>query len=198
MVMVFVIVFNNVLGFDFSIGVDIVLNIIIDICDCIKQFVSGIKWCVFIIEIMGGYCGYLVNMGGFVVGVDVVYIFEEFFDIRDLQFNVEYLMEKMKIIIQRGFVFRNESCSENYIIDFIYQLYLEEGKGVFDCRKNVLGYMQQGGVFFLFDRNFGIKIFVRVMEWIIVKFKEVWGRGKKFIIDDFICVLGISKRNVIF
>lgn len=36
MVMVFVIVFNNVLGFDFSIGVDIVLNIIIDICDCIK------------------------------------------------------------------------------------------------------------------------------------------------------------------
>lgn len=38
---------------------------------------------------------------------------------------------------------RNESCSENYTTDFIYQLYSEEGKGVFDCRKNVLGHMQQ-------------------------------------------------------
>lgn len=27
----------------------------------------------------------------------------------------------------------------------IYQLYSEEGKGVFDCRKNVLGHMQQVG-----------------------------------------------------
>jgi len=39
--------------------------------------------------------------------------------------------------------YRNENCSENYTTDFIYQLYNEEGKGVFDCRKNVLGHMQQ-------------------------------------------------------
>lgn len=39
--------------------------------------------------------------------------------------------------------FRNENCNENYTTDFIYQLYSEEGKGVFDCRKNVLGHMQQ-------------------------------------------------------
>lgn len=38
---------------------------------------------------------------------------------------------------------RNENCSSNYSIDFIHQLYSEEGKGVFDCRKNVLGHMQQ-------------------------------------------------------
>lgn len=40
---------------------------------------------------------------------------------------------------------RNENCSVNYTTDFIYQLYSEEGKGVFDCRKNVLGHMQQVG-----------------------------------------------------
>ncbi|KAL2761537.1 ATP-dependent 6-phosphofructokinase, platelet type isoform 6 precursor, partial [Daubentonia madagascariensis] len=57
--------------------------------------------------------------------------------------NVEHLTEKMKTTIQRGLVLRNESCSENYTTDFIYQLYSEEGKGVFDCRKNVLGHMQQ-------------------------------------------------------
>lgn len=45
-----------------------------------------------------------------------------------------------------SFPSRNESCSENYTTDFIYQLYSEEGKGVFDCRKNVLGHMQQVGL----------------------------------------------------
>lgn len=45
----------------------------------------------------------------------------------------------------RSVCFRNESCSENYTTDFIYQLYSEEGRGVFDCRKNVLGHMQQVG-----------------------------------------------------
>lgn len=39
--------------------------------------------------------------------------------------------------------FRNENCNENFTTDFIYQLYSEEGKGVFDCRKNILGHMQQ-------------------------------------------------------
>lgn len=44
-------------------------------------------------------------------------------------------------------VCRNENCNENYTTDFIYQLYSEEGNGVFDCRKNVLGHMQQVGTF---------------------------------------------------
>lgn len=41
---------------------------------------------------------------------------------------------------------RNENSNDNYTTDFIYQLYSEEGKGVFDCRKNVLGHMQQVGL----------------------------------------------------
>lgn len=38
---------------------------------------------------------------------------------------------------------RNEKCNENYTTDFIFNLYSEEGKGIFDSRKNVLGHMQQ-------------------------------------------------------
>lgn len=45
----------------------------------------------------------------------------------------------------RGCARRNENCNDNYTTDFIYQLYSEEGKGVFDSRKNVLGHMQQVG-----------------------------------------------------
>lgn len=78
-------------------------------------------------------------------------------------------MEKMKTTVKRGlilrfvkisitnknsahhgfltefstFCFRNEKCNANYTTDFIFNLYTEEGKGVFDCRKNVLGHMQQ-------------------------------------------------------
>uniref|UniRef100_A0A8C2UTL2 ATP-dependent 6-phosphofructokinase n=2 Tax=Chinchilla lanigera TaxID=34839 RepID=A0A8C2UTL2_CHILA len=188
---------NNVPGTDFSIGCDTSINTVVETCDRIKQSASGTKRRVFIIETMGGYCGYLANMGGLAAGADAAYIFEEPFDIRDLQSNVEHLTEKMKTTIQRGLVLRNESCSENYTTDFIYQLYSEEGKGVFDCRKNVLGHMQQGGAPSPFDRNFGTKISARAMEWITAKLKESPGKGK-FVTDDSICLLGIRKRNLLF
>lgn len=38
---------------------------------------------------------------------------------------------------------RNENCHENYTTDFIHRLYSSEGKGIFDCRVNVLGHLQQ-------------------------------------------------------
>ncbi|XP_069770779.1 ATP-dependent 6-phosphofructokinase, platelet type-like isoform X4 [Narcine bancroftii] len=174
MVMVPATVSNNVPGSDFSIGADTALNAITDTCDRIKQSASGTKRRVFIIETMGGYCGYLASMSGLSAGADVSYIFEEKFDIHELQCNVEHLTEKMKTSVQRGLVLRNECCSENYTTDFIYQLYNEEGKGVFDCRKNVLGHMQQGGSPSPFDRNFGTKISAKAMQWISGKLKEYY------------------------
>ena len=46
---------------------------------------------------------------------------------------------KMAEGVQRGLVLRNENANENYTTDFIYRVYSEEGKGIFSCRKNVLG-----------------------------------------------------------
>lgn len=46
---------------------------------------------------------------------------------------------KMAEGVQRGLVLRNENANENYTTDFIFRLYSEEGKGIFSCRKNVLG-----------------------------------------------------------
>ncbi|KAG7526728.1 ATP-dependent 6-phosphofructokinase, platelet type-like isoform X4 [Solea senegalensis] len=169
---------NNIPGTDLSIGADTALNAIVETCDRIKQSASGTKRRVFIIETMGGYCGYLATVGGLAAGADAAYIYEEPFDIRDLQANVEHLTEKMKTSIQRGLVLRNENSSENYTTDFIYQLYSEEGKGVFDCRKNVLGHMQQGGAPSPFDRNFGTKISAKAMQWITKKLTETFRQGK--------------------
>ncbi|XP_051796274.1 ATP-dependent 6-phosphofructokinase, platelet type-like isoform X2 [Acanthochromis polyacanthus] len=169
---------NNVPGTDLSIGADTALNAIVETCDRIKQSASGTKRRVFIIETMGGYCGYLASVGGLAAGADAAYIFEEPFDIRDLQANVEHLTEKMKTSIQRGLVLRNENCNDNYTTDFIYQLYSEEGRGVFDSRKNVLGHMQQGGAPSPFDRNFGTKISAKAMQWITKKLTETFRQGE--------------------
>ncbi|XP_071379319.1 ATP-dependent 6-phosphofructokinase, platelet type-like isoform X8 [Centroberyx affinis] len=168
-------------------------------CDRIKQSASGTKRRVFIIETMGGYCGYLASVGGLAAGADAVYIYEEPFDIRDLQSNVEHLTQKMKTSIQRGLVLRNESCNENFTTDFIYQLYSEEGRGVFDCRKNVLGHMQQGGAPSPFDRNFGTKIAAKAMQWITKTLKDSYKGGKVFAnSEETACLLGMRRRAMVF
>uniref|UniRef100_A0A672IUL3 6-phosphofructokinase n=1 Tax=Salarias fasciatus TaxID=181472 RepID=A0A672IUL3_SALFA len=199
MAMVPATVSNNVPGSDLSIGADTALNAITTTCDRIKQSASGTKRRVFIIETMGGYCGYLATVGGLAAGADAAYIYEESFDIRDLQANVEHLTEKMKTSIQRGLVLRNENSNENYTTDFIYQLYTEEGKGVFDCRKNVLGHMQQGGAPSPFDRNFGTKISAKAMQWVSKKLVETFRHGRVFAnTEDSCCLLGMRRRALIF
>ncbi|XP_034415549.1 ATP-dependent 6-phosphofructokinase, platelet type isoform X2 [Cyclopterus lumpus] len=201
MVMVPATVSNNVPGSDLSIGADTALNAITATCDRIKQSASGTKRRVFIIETMGGYCGYLASVGGLAAGADAAYIFEEPFDIKDLQANVEHLTEKMKTSIQRGLVLRNENCNENYTTDFIYQLYSEEGRGVFDSRKNVLGHMQQGGAPSPFDRNFGTKISAKAMQWVTKKLVETFrhDEGRVFAnTEDSCCLLGMRRRALVF
>ncbi|XP_035770501.1 ATP-dependent 6-phosphofructokinase, platelet type isoform X4 [Neolamprologus brichardi] len=201
MVMVPATVSNNVPGSDLSIGADTALNAITTTCDRIKQSASGTKRRVFIIETMGGYCGYLATVGGLASGADAAYIYEEPFDIKELQANVEHLTEKMKTSIQRGLVLRNENCNENYTTDFIYQLYSEEGRGVFDCRKNVLGHMQQGGAPSPFDRNFGTKISAKAMQWVSKKLVETFRQdeGRVFAnAEDSCCLLGMRRRTLVF
>ncbi|XP_077410762.1 ATP-dependent 6-phosphofructokinase, platelet type isoform X4 [Vanacampus margaritifer] len=199
MIMVPATVSNNIPGSDLSIGADTALNAITTTCDRIKQSASGTKRRVFIIETMGGYCGYLATVAGLAAGADAAYIYEEPFDIRDLQANVEHLTEKMKTSIQRGLVLRNENSNENYTTDFIYQLYTEEGKGVFDCRKNVLGHMQQGGAPSPFDRNFGTKISAKAMQWVTKKLVETFRQGRVFAnTEDSCCLLGMRRRALIF
>uniref|UniRef100_A0A674P4A1 ATP-dependent 6-phosphofructokinase n=1 Tax=Takifugu rubripes TaxID=31033 RepID=A0A674P4A1_TAKRU len=135
---------NNVPGTDFSLGADTAVNSVMDCCDKIKQSASGTKSRVFVVETMGGYSGYLATTAGIATGADAVYIYEDPFNIHDLTTNVEHLTEKMKKDVQRGLVLRNEKCHEFYTTDFIHKLYSAEGKGIFDCRFNVLGHLHWG------------------------------------------------------
>ncbi|MEJ1288092.1 hypothetical protein NN561_019121 [Cricetulus griseus] len=168
-------------------------------CDRIKQSASGTKRRVFIVETMGGYCGYLATVTGIAVGADAAYVFEDPFNIHDLKANVEHMTEKMKTDIQRGLVLRNEKCHEHYTTEFLYNLYSSEGRGVFDCRTNVLGHLQQGGAPTPFDRNYGTKLGVKAMLWMSEKLRDVYRKGRVFAnAPDSACVIGLRKKVVAF
>lgn len=76
------------------------------ICDRIRQSAQGTKRRVFIIETMGGYCGYLATLAGLAGGADAAYIYEEPFDIKNLVRDVDHMGSKMAEGVQRGLVLR--------------------------------------------------------------------------------------------
>ncbi|CAH0546399.1 unnamed protein product [Brassicogethes aeneus] len=188
---------NNIPGTEFSLGCDTALNEITEICDRIRQSAQGTKRRVFIIETMGGYCGYLATMAGLAGGADAAYIYEEKFTIKDLQMDVYHMATKMSEGVQRGLILRNEKANENYSTDFIHRLYAEEGKGLFSARSNVLGHMQQGGAPTPFDRNLGTKMAAKAVDWMVCQVKNnVDGNGKVLCnTPQTACLLGIQKRQ---
>ncbi|CAO1400037.1 unnamed protein product [Diamesa hyperborea] len=191
---------NNVPGTEFSLGCDTGLNEITEICDRIRQSAQGTKRRVFVIETMGGYCGYLATVAGLAGGSDAAYIFEEKFSIKDLQQDVYHMASKMADGVQRGLILRNEKASENYNTDFIHRLYSEEGKGLFSTRSNILGHMQQGGSPSPFDRNMGTKMAAKAVDWMIDQLKQnlkpdgtVHATG-----PETACLLGLVRRQYKF
>jgi 6-phosphofructokinase 1 len=110
---------------------------------------------VFLVETMGGHCGYLASLAGFASGADQSYIYEEPFTINDIIDDIHHLRLKMEGDLKRGLLLRNELANPHYTTDFLTNLLIEEGKNVFTARSNVLGHMQQGGVPTPFDRNLG-------------------------------------------
>ncbi|XP_060519567.1 ATP-dependent 6-phosphofructokinase isoform X3 [Cylas formicarius] len=187
---------NNVPGTEFSLGCDTALNEITEICDRIRQSAQGTKRRVFVIETMGGYCGYLATLSGLAGGADAAYIYEEKFTIKDLQQDVYHMATKMSEGVQRGLILRNEKASDNYNTEFIYRLYSEEGKGLFSARMNVLGHMQQGGSPTPYDRNLGTKMAAKAVDWLVCQLKNNTDHEGKISCTDpnTACLLGIVKR----
>jgi len=186
---------NNVPGTDFSLGCDTALNEITEICDRIRQSAQGTKRRTFIVETMGGYCGYLATLAGLAGGADAAYIFEEPQNIDSLVQDVKHLASKIADgAIVRGLVLRNESASQNYNTDFIHRLYTEEGRGVFTTRVNVLGHMQQGGSPSPFDRNMGTKMAAKTVDWFVDKLMN----ETTFNTPQSSVMLGICRRQYKF
>ncbi|XP_067936194.1 ATP-dependent 6-phosphofructokinase-like [Watersipora subatra] len=159
---------NNVPGTDFSLGCDSSVNEIVSICDRIKQSALGSKRRVFVVETMGGYCGYLATLSALAGGADAAYINEEPFACADLLSDCDHMSSKMeKCEIQRGLILVNERANQNMTSEFICKLYSESGKASFSTRINILGHMQQGGSPSPFDRNTGTKLGTKAAQHMI-------------------------------
>ncbi|XP_072764240.1 ATP-dependent 6-phosphofructokinase isoform X3 [Anoplolepis gracilipes] len=188
---------NNVPGTEFSLGCDTALNEITEICDRIRQSAQGTKRRVFIIETMGGFCGYLATVAGLAGGADAAYIYEEKFNIKDLNHDVIAMAAKMSEGVERGLIIRNENANGNYNTEFIFRLFSEEGKGLFSCRSNILGHMQQGGSPTPFDRNLGTKMGAKAVEWFSDQLRKCTSPDGKTVTTavDSAVMLGIIRRQ---
>lgn len=169
---------NNVPGTEHSLGCDTALNIIVNAMDTLKLSAHASRKRVFVIETMGGYCGYLATMAAIAGGADAAYIFEDKFTIADLQQDIKYMIGKFRDGLQRGVLLRNERCSENFTTDFLCQLVDEEGKGMFITRKQILGHLQQGDRPSPFDRILGVKYASNAVDFMLDQVKKNVKGGK--------------------
>lgn len=157
---------NNLPGSEFSIGADTALNSIVDAVDKIKQSAGATRRC-FIVEVMGHYCGYLALMGGIATGAERVYMHEEGVKLRDMQVDVEKMLNGFNSGKRLGLVIRNEYANSVYTTEFMCSLFEEEGKDVFDVRPAILGHLQQGGDPSPFDRIQATRLSGMCLDYLI-------------------------------
>lgn len=159
---------NNLPGTDFSVGADSALNNIVDAVDKIKESAVASNRA-FVVEVMGRYCGYLALMSGLATGAERVYLHEEGVTLKDLQNDVDNLVNGFREGKRLGLVIRNEYANKIYTTPFISALYEEDGGDVFDVRQSILGHLQQGGNPSPFDRAIGTRLSTKAMEFLCKK-----------------------------
>jgi 6-phosphofructokinase 1 len=142
---------NNLPGSQLSIGADTALNCIIDDVDKIKQSAVASRRC-FVVEVMGGDCGYLALISGISTGAERVYLPEEGVALVDLELDVNNLVDGFSHGKRLGLMIRNEYADPVYSTGFMCALFEKEGGELFDVRQAILGHVQQGGDPSPFDR----------------------------------------------
>lgn len=162
---------NNLPGSEFSIGADTALNNITEAVDKIKQSAVATRRC-FVVEVMGGYCGYLAVMSGMATGAERVYINEGGVTLKDLVDDVEMINADFREGKRLALIIRNELANQIYTTDFMTALFEEEGQDLYDVRQAILGHLQQGGDPSPFDRIQATRFAKRSIEYLVEKISE--------------------------
>ncbi len=128
---------------EFTIGCDTSLNNIIWAVDreCVRllyvsrliQFVPGIKQSaisaqrVFVVEVMGSYCGYLAQMSGLAGGAERIYLHEEGVKLADLQADIAHIKKRFASSKRKNMCLfvRNEQANPSYTTEVIMKLFDE-------------------------------------------------------------------------
>lgn len=162
---------NNLPGSELSIGADTALNSIIQAVDKIKQSAVATQR-VFVVEVMGRYCGYLALMSGLATGAERVYMHEEGVTLHDLMIDVENLKQGFKEGKRLGLMIRNELANSVYNTQFMCALFEEEGGDLYDVRQAILGHLQQGGDPSPFDRIQATRLADRSIDYLVDQLKR--------------------------
>ncbi|MCP4357630.1 MAG: 6-phosphofructokinase [Chloroflexi bacterium] len=155
---------NNLPGTELSIGADTALNNIIEALDKIKESAVASRR-VFVVEVMGRYCGYLALMSALGSGAERVYLREEGVTAHDLMADVEQLITGFKRGKRLGVMIRNENVNDVYTTSFMSAMFEEEGGDLFDVRQAILGHLQQGGSPSPFDRIIATRLAVEALTF---------------------------------
>lgn len=191
---------NNIPGTDFCVGSDTALNAIDDAVDRLKLSASSSRARLFIVEVMGGYCGYLAAMGALAGGADAAYIHEDIVSIEEMKKDVRFLRKKFGDNFKRAVIVRNESCSRLYKIGFMKALFQQEGmrdgETAFTVRQNVLGHLQQGNRPSPLDRVLGARLGSYCCEYLLNQIKDNIVDGKVIALGkESACLIGMSDHT---
>jgi len=179
---------NNLPGSELSIGSDTALNTIMDAVDKIKHSAVASRR-VFVVEVMGRYCGYLALLSAISTGAERVYLHEEGVSLQDLQRDISNLVAGFRSGKRLGLMIRSEYANPFYSADFMRSIFEQEGQGLYDVRLAILGHQQNGGDPSPFDRIQANRLAKRCMERL---FSEALENEP----GSFFC--GLSKGNVLF
>jgi 6-phosphofructokinase 1 len=179
---------NNLPGSQLSIGADTALNTIISDVDKLKQSAVASRRC-FVVEVMGGDCGYLALTSGLSTGAERVYLPEEAVSLTDLQDDVDNLVDGFEHGKRLGLMIRNEKADPLYSTDFMRALFEKEGGDLFDVRQAILGHIQQGGNPSPFDRIQAIRLAAKCIEFLTAKASNM---------PPPAVAIGLQKEQVVF
>jgi 6-phosphofructokinase 1 len=156
---------NNVPNSELSVGADSALSLIVDSIDRVRQAGTASRRC-FVVETLGGNCGYLATLGGLSGGAVRVYLHEEGITLKDLAHDIERMVESFRIGQRLFLTVMNEKASPMYTSDFLCRLFEQESHGLFDAREVVLGQTQQGGAPSPFDRILATRLAAHSIDWL--------------------------------
>ncbi|NLK83566.1 MAG: 6-phosphofructokinase [Lentisphaerae bacterium] len=157
---------NNIPGAELSIGCDTALNTIVEAVDKIKKSADSARR-LFVVEVMGRYCGFLAMMSGMACGAEYIYTHEMGINVDMLQNHTHELVDEFKDGRRTALIISNENANPTYDINFICSLFDEEGGKWFDVRKSILGPIQQGGQPTPFDRILAARLAYEAVAKII-------------------------------
>jgi len=137
---------NNCPGSEYSIGTDTALNVIVDASDRVKRSATSSRRRVFIMECMGGQCGYLPLLGAIAGGAQIAYLPEIGVNLKQIAADAERLKSRFVQCRSTSLIMNAERSSDTYDTRMLNTIFKEESSGRYDVRSLILGHIQQGNV----------------------------------------------------